>query len=92
MVIADETANPRFVAADLLSQAEHDEMASAILVTTSEELAKKVSAQIDEFLKELQEVRLSANLLKIMATFLLLILLMRQLKLPMILHQNILKL
>ena len=53
MVIADETANPRFVAADLLSQAEHDEMAAAILVTTSEELAKKVSAQIDEFLKEL---------------------------------------
>ena len=53
MVIADDTANPRFVAADLLSQAEHDEMASAILVTTSEELAKKVSAQIDEFLKEL---------------------------------------
>ena len=53
MVIADETANPRFVAADLLSQAEHDEMASAILVTTSEELAKKVSAQIDDFLKEL---------------------------------------
>ena len=53
MVIADETANPRFVASDLLSQAEHDEMASAILVTTSEELAKKVSAQIDEFLKEL---------------------------------------
>ena len=53
MVIADETANPRFVAADLLSQAEHDEMASAIHVTTSEELAKKVSAQIDEFLKEL---------------------------------------
>ena len=53
MIIADETANPRFVAADLLSQAEHDEMASAILVTTSEELAKKVSAQIDEFLKEL---------------------------------------
>ena len=53
MVIADETANPRFVAADLLSQAEHDEMASAILVTTSEELANTVSAQIDEFLKEL---------------------------------------
>ncbi|HAU85475.1 MAG TPA: histidinol dehydrogenase, partial [Lachnospiraceae bacterium] len=43
LVIADETANPRFVAADLLSQAEHDEMASAILITTSEELAKKVS-------------------------------------------------
>lgn len=53
MVIADETANPRFVAADLLSQAEHDELASAILVTTSEALAREVSAQIDEFLKGL---------------------------------------
>lgn len=53
LVIADETANPLYVAADLLSQAEHDELASAILVTTSEELAKAVSAQIDEFLKEL---------------------------------------
>ena len=49
LVLADETANPRFVAADLLSQAEHDEMASAILVTTSEELAKKVSAEVDSF-------------------------------------------
>ena len=47
MVLADETADPRYVAADLLSQAEHDEMASAILVTTSEELAAKVSAEID---------------------------------------------
>ena len=53
LVLADETANPRYVAADLLSQAEHDELASAILVTTSMELAEKVSAQIDEFLKEL---------------------------------------
>lgn len=53
MVIADETANPRFVAADLLSQAEHDELASAILVTTSEALAAQVSAEIDEFLKTL---------------------------------------
>ena len=53
MVLADETANPRFVAADLLSQAEHDEMASAILVTTSEELAKKVSEEVDGFVKEL---------------------------------------
>ena len=43
MVLADETANPRFVAADLLSQAEHDEMASAILVTTSRDLAEQVS-------------------------------------------------
>ena len=49
LVLADETANPRFVAADLLSQAEHDEMASAILVTTSEELAQKVSKQVEEF-------------------------------------------
>ena len=42
LVLADETANPRFVAADLLSQAEHDELASAILITTSQELAEKV--------------------------------------------------
>ena len=53
MVIADESANPRYVAADLLSQAEHDEMASAILVTTSNELAQKVSDEIDEFVKVL---------------------------------------
>ncbi len=49
LVLADETANPRFVAADLLSQAEHDEMASAILVTTSMELANKVSEEVDKF-------------------------------------------
>lgn len=49
MILADETANPRYVAADLLSQAEHDELASAILVTTSKELAEKVSAQVDDF-------------------------------------------
>ena len=53
LVIADETANPRYVAADLLSQAEHDEMASAILITTSEELADKVSKEIDGFVAEL---------------------------------------
>lgn len=53
LVLADETANPRYVAADLLSQAEHDELASAILVTTSEELAKKVSAEVDVFISEL---------------------------------------
>ena len=53
LVLADETANPRYVAADLLSQAEHDEMASAILVTTSKELADKVSEEIDKFLNEL---------------------------------------
>lgn len=49
LVLADETANPRFVAADLLSQAEHDEMASAILITTSEEVAAKVSEEVDKF-------------------------------------------
>lgn len=53
LVLADETANPRYVAADLLSQAEHDEMASAILVTTSEKLAEQVSEEVDGFLKEL---------------------------------------
>lgn len=53
MVLADETANPEYVAADLLSQAEHDELASAILVTTSEELADKVSAEVDRFTAEL---------------------------------------
>ena len=53
LVIADETANPRYVAADLLSQAEHDELASAILVTTSKELANKVEEEINGFLKTL---------------------------------------
>ena len=53
LVIADETANARFVAADLLSQAEHDPMASAILLTTSRELAEAVSQEIDAFLRKL---------------------------------------
>lgn len=53
LVLADETANPRYVAADLLSQAEHDELASAILVTTSMELAKKVSDEVDVFVEQL---------------------------------------
>lgn len=53
LVLADETANPRFVAADLLSQAEHDEMASAILITTSKKLAEDVSSEIDKFLEKL---------------------------------------
>lgn len=53
LVLADETANPRYVAADLLSQAEHDEMASAILITTSKELAEKVSDEIEGFVKVL---------------------------------------
>ena len=51
LVLADETANPRYIAADLLSQAEHDELASAILVTTSEKLADEVSKEIDGFLE-----------------------------------------
>lgn len=54
LVLADETANPRYVAADLLSQAEHDELASAILITTSEALAEKVSAQVDAFVAQLE--------------------------------------
>lgn len=53
LVLADETANPRYVASDLLSQAEHDELASAILVTTSMDLAKKVSEEVDGFVKDL---------------------------------------
>ncbi len=53
LVLADETANPRYVAADLLSQAEHDELASAILITTSEELAAKVSGEVDAFTAKL---------------------------------------
>ena len=53
LVLADETANPRYVAADLLSQAEHDELASAILVTTSMELAEKVSAEAEAFVQQL---------------------------------------
>lgn len=53
LVLADETANPRYVAADLLSQAEHDELASAILITTSRELAEQVSAEVDVFTAQL---------------------------------------
>lgn len=58
LVIADETANPRYVAADLLSQAEHDELASAILITTSEKLANEVSEEIDGFLKTLSRANI----------------------------------
>jgi histidinol dehydrogenase len=53
LVLADESANPRYIAADLLSQAEHDELASSILVTTSMELAEQVSAEVERFVKEL---------------------------------------
>ena len=58
LVIADETANPRYVAADLLSQAEHDELASAILVTTSKTLAKEVSKQVEVFVEELSRTEI----------------------------------
>lgn len=54
LVLADETATPRYVAADLLSQAEHDEMASAILITTSAHLAKEVSKEVDKFVQQLE--------------------------------------
>ena len=60
-VLADETANPRYVAADLLSQAEHDELASAILVTTSQDLAEKVSKEIDAFLEKLSRADIIAK-------------------------------
>ena len=53
LVIADHTANPRYVAADLLSQAEHDPMASAILLTTDPQLAEKVAVEIDQMIEEL---------------------------------------
>ncbi len=54
LVLADESATPKYVAADLLSQAEHDELASAILITTSTELAEKVSIEIDKFVNVLE--------------------------------------
>ena len=58
LVIADETADPRYVAADLLSQAEHDELASAILVTTSQELAEAVSREVEQFLTVLSRAEI----------------------------------
>lgn len=58
LVLADETANPRFVAADLLSQAEHDELASAILITTSKELAGAVSEQVEQFVTQLSRTEI----------------------------------
>ena len=58
LVIADETADPRYVAADLLSQAEHDELASAILITTSQELAEAVSREVEQFLTVLSRAEI----------------------------------
>jgi len=54
LVLSDETTNPRFAAADLLSQAEHDEMASAIMITTSKEVAEKTSEEVDRFVAVLE--------------------------------------
>ena len=61
LVLADESANPRYVAADLLSQAEHDELASAILITTSERLAEEVSSQVSTFVKGLERKAIIEN-------------------------------
>lgn len=58
LVIADETANPRYVAADLLSQAEHDELASAILITTDEQVAEAVNREIEGFVQELSRAEI----------------------------------
>ena len=58
LVIADETADPRYIAADLLSQAEHDPLASAILLTTSKRFAEQVSAEIDQFLETLSRAEI----------------------------------
>ncbi len=58
LVLADETANPRYIAADLLSQAEHDELASSILITTSKELAEQVSEEVDKFVAQLSRKEL----------------------------------
>ncbi|MFO7819797.1 MAG: histidinol dehydrogenase [Halanaerobacter sp.] len=64
LVLADETANPRYVAADMLSQAEHDPMASAVLVTTSEDLAKEVKAELREQLAELSREEIATEALE----------------------------
>lgn len=64
LVLADETANPRYVAADLLSQAEHDELASAILVTTSESLAEQVAVEVDRFVEQLSRKDIIAKSLE----------------------------
>lgn len=58
LVLADESANPRYVAADLLSQAEHDELASAILITTSQKLAEEVSSEVERFLEVLSRKKI----------------------------------
>ncbi len=89
LVIADDTANPRFVAADLLSQAEHDELASAILVTTSMELAQEVSGEMDTFSEQLSREAIIQKSLDNYGYILVADTMEQRLTLPMILHQNI---
>jgi len=63
-IIADESANPKYVAIDLLSQAEHDEMASSILITTSKDLAKEVDREVENFLKTLKRKEIAKKSIK----------------------------
>ena len=69
VVLADETATARYIAADLLSQAEHDERASSVLVTPSQELAEKVAEEVEKQLETFQAKKLPKNRLKIMEPF-----------------------
>jgi len=64
LIIADETANPEYCAADLLAQAEHDPLASAILITTSQGLADKVNREVKQQLKGLPRQAIAAESLK----------------------------
>ena len=64
LVLADETANPRYVAADMLSQAEHDPMASSVLVTTSEDVAIEVKKELEQQLKELSREEIASEALE----------------------------
>lgn len=64
LIIADESANPTYVAADLLSQAEHDELASAVLITTSKDLAEKVVEKVNEFVEVMPRKKILTESLK----------------------------
>ena len=92
LVLADETANAHYVAADLLSQAEHDEMASAILITTSAELAQNVEKEIEGYLKVLSRKEIIEKSLEILDISLLQKIWMKRLKQRMRLHLNTWKL
>ncbi|PHV71016.1 histidinol dehydrogenase [Sporanaerobium hydrogeniformans] len=64
LIIADESANPTYVAADFLSQAEHDELASAVLITTSKNLAQEVQKEVMRFFEELPRKEILLESLK----------------------------